>query len=65
MFKYNPMIKDVKFTRTIINPEYNFAHTISSTNCGENIDPTKCNKNKDYDMRSVFIEGKPNKYLNL
>ena len=57
------MIKDVKFTRTIINPEYNIDYTISSTNCSENIDPDKCNKNKDYDMRSVFIEEKPNQYL--
>ena len=39
IFKYNPLIKDVKFTRTIINPEYNFDYTISSTNCGENIPP--------------------------
>ena len=64
IFKYNPMIKDIKFTRTIINPEYNFDYTISSTNCSDNIEPDKCNKNEDYNIRSIFIEETPNKYLN-
>lgn len=63
MFKYSPKIKDLKFVRTIINPEYNFDYTISTTKCGEDVPPEKCNKNEDFNMRSVFIEEKPNQYL--
>ena len=64
MFKYNPKVNDLKFVRTIINPEYNFDYKISSTECGENIPDDQCNKDTNYDMRSVFIEEKPNEYLN-
>lgn len=64
VFKHNPKVNDVKFVRTIINPDYNFDFTIDTTSCGPNVPEDKCNKNKSYDMKSVFIEEKPNKYIN-
>lgn len=64
IFKYNPKLKDLKFVRTIINPKYNFDYSISSTSCGPNIPEDKCNKDTNYDMKSIFIEETPNQYIN-